>query len=472
MPYQLNAQGIQIASQQELVSFLTGFYESIYGQAIDLTSSSQDGQMLQIYVQAQLDAAGIVLSDYNSRDLNSCTGTQLDTLAWFLPRQGGSFAIYAITVVASGPGTLYGLDQSVQPVTTVQDATGNQYELQATTVISGSGTQVLNFEAVNPGNITAPANSINVPVTVSLFVTSYNNASGTPVTPGQTAETDFNYRIRIMASTAVPGQGFFDSLFAGLGNVPQASKITLYENFGDTVSPNSTCSVAGVPAHGIWAIVQGSATPLSIATAIYNQRTMGCNMRGLSSFPIVRLDGSTITMQWDYVTPQNLFVKFTATSIDGIHPPNLQAIIQQLPGLVNLAPGASFNITELGALVQTIDPNTLVTNAGLGLASGGPFSNILSPSAASQQLVLISADINVTPIVLIPTTSTVAPSAHVQFQAYGGTPTYTYTLSVNNSGGSINSSTGLYTAGSTPGIDTVLATDSATNTATSTVTVT
>lgn len=473
MPYLLNAQGIQIATQLEQEQFLTGNYQQIYGQSIDLSSSTQDGQMLQIYVQAQLDVSALILSDYNSRDANSCTGVQLDTLFYWLPRQGGSFTIYGITVVTSGPGTLYGTDQTVQPASTIQDAAGNQYELQTTTVIPGAGTQVLNYEAANPGAITSPANSINVPVTTALFVTSYNNASGTPVFQGQTAETDFAYRIRGLASQALPSQGFFDSLYASLGNVPQAAKITLYENFGDTVSPNSTCSVAGVPAHGIWAIVQGSATPQSIATAIYNQRTDGCNMRGLSTFVITKKDGSTITMQWDYVTLQSFFYRFTATSIDGVHPPNLQAIISQLPGLVNLAPGAPVNVTALGALVQQIDPNTLVTNGGVSLSSGGPFTNVLSPSSASQQLVLAGAGIIATPMVLLPTTSTVAPAAQVQFTGYGGTQTgYSFSMVSAPSGGSVNASSGLYTAGPNPGVDTVKVTDSASNTATATVTVT
>jgi hypothetical protein len=55
----------------------------------------------------------------------------------------------------------------------------------------------------------------------------------------------------------------------------------------------------------------------------------------------------------------------------------------------------------------------------------------------------------------------------------GGYGAKTYSLSVNNSGGSINSSTGLYTAGATPSVvDTVHVVDGIGSTANASVSVT
>ncbi|HVN66753.1 MAG TPA: hypothetical protein VMT55_00145 [Candidatus Sulfotelmatobacter sp.] len=472
MPYVLDANGIQIATQTELVEFLTGWYQQIYGQDIDLSSSTQDGQMLRTYVQAQQDAAGLVLQDYNSRDANSCTGTQLDTLFWWLPRQGGDFTVQPVTVVTNTATTLYGQDQTVQPVYTVEDSNGNQYQLQTTQSPAGAGSYVYTFVAVEPGNVTSPLNTITTQVTVNLAVDSVNNPT-TYTSAGVNTETDYDYRLRALASADLPSQGFFDSLYAALGIVPQAAKITLYENIGDTTSPNSVCSVAGVPAHGIWAVVQGSAQPKDIATAIYNQRTDGCNMRGGQSYEITRLDGSTFAVLWDFVENQNLYVKFTAGSIDGINPPDYAGILDGLSALVVLSAGQSFNINELATLVQQLDPNTLVTSAGLGLAGGGPFSNVLVPSSAIQQLTLAKARIYILPLLLLPETDTVATLATVQFATYGGSQTgYTYSITHNDSGGSINSGSGLYTAGGSTGTDTIKVEDSDGNTTTATVTVT
>ncbi|MBX3294047.1 MAG: carboxypeptidase regulatory-like domain-containing protein [Acidobacteria bacterium] len=73
---------------------------------------------------------------------------------------------------------------------------------------------------------------------------------------------------------------------------------------------------------------------------------------------------------------------------------------------------------------------------------------------------------------LSPTTATVQTAATQQFTASGGFGTRTFSLAVNNSGGSINPTTGFYTAGSAPGTtDTVRVTDGIGSTIDASVTV-
>jgi len=473
LPYALNAQGITVATQPELEAFLTIAYQSIYGTQIDLSPSSQDGQMLEIYVQAQLDVVAIVLSDYNSRDANSATGTQLDTLFWWLPRQGGTYTIQNLSLVLNAATTLWGTDQTIQPATTYQDATGNEYALQVTQNPAGAGTYVYAFEATEPGAISSTLNTITVPVTVNLAITSARNPT-TYTSLGQNEETDFAYRIRGLASTTIASQGFFGSLFASLGIVPGDSTINLYENYLQSVSTGSAPPnvPAGIPGNCIWAIVGGSALPVNIATAIYNQRSLGCNMKGLQTYNITQADGSIFTVQWDNITTENLYIKFTAGSVNGITPPNLPLILKNLPTVLTFLPGQIASIGEVITAIQGIDPNTLVTNCGLSTSSGGSFTNTLATTAGNYQFVLASSQINILPMQLLPATSAVAPATHITFIAYGGIAPYTYSISVNNSSGSINGSTGVYVAGATPATDTILVTDNVGNTMTASVVVT
>jgi hypothetical protein len=65
------------------------------------------------------------------------------------------------------------------------------------------------------------------------------------------------------------------------------------------------------------------------------------------------------------------------------------------------------------------------------------------------------------PLALSPSSAKVAAGGAVAFQASGGAGGYTYALSVNASGGSIDPSSGEYTAGSAGGTDTVQVTDEA-----------
>jgi len=76
------------------------------------------------------------------------------------------------------------------------------------------------------------------------------------------------------------------------------------------------------------------------------------------------------------------------------------------------------------------------------------------------------------PLVITPATVTVSPRGSHTFVGSGGSGGYSYALTVNNSGGSINASTGVYTAGATADCsDTVEVTDSDSTTADAIVTV-
>ncbi len=77
------------------------------------------------------------------------------------------------------------------------------------------------------------------------------------------------------------------------------------------------------------------------------------------------------------------------------------------------------------------------------------------------------------PLEITPDDYTLPPSDTVTFVASGGTAPYVYSISVNNSGGTIDPDTGEYTAGTTGSVDdTILVTDADDNTATATAHVT
>jgi hypothetical protein len=77
------------------------------------------------------------------------------------------------------------------------------------------------------------------------------------------------------------------------------------------------------------------------------------------------------------------------------------------------------------------------------------------------------------PLDISPTSTSVATGGSKTFSASGGSPPYTFSLATNNSGGTINASTGVYTAGTKAGVtDTVRLTDAAGSTSNATVTVT
>jgi hypothetical protein len=77
------------------------------------------------------------------------------------------------------------------------------------------------------------------------------------------------------------------------------------------------------------------------------------------------------------------------------------------------------------------------------------------------------------PLAISPTSASVATGATRAFSASGGSPPYTFSLASNNSGGTMNASSGVYSAGTKIGVtDTVRVTDSAGSTSNAAVTIT
>jgi uncharacterized phage protein gp47/JayE len=359
MPNSIGPTGLQVATRAEILADFQTAFESIYGSDINLDQDTPDGQMIGIFTQAILDMEDLLVQIYNMFDPDNAVGVILDQRVAIngIQRQAGTYTITPITIVTSQACNLYGLDQSVQPVYTVQDNAGNKWLLQTTQTIGGAGTTVANFRAEFPGaNLTIP-NTIDIPVTIVLGVVSVNNPT-LYTTLGLNEESDAALKIRRQKSVSLASQGYLAGLLAALENINGVSSAFVYENNTDSTD------VDGVPGHSIWVIVSGTATDAEIANAIYTKRNAGCGMKGSTTYIITQVDGSPFVVQWDVVLVENLFIVFEASSINGAEVPDIAAIREGLPVSFVPAVNEEVNINALATQVQILDPNTLVTNAG------------------------------------------------------------------------------------------------------------
>lgn len=560
-PNSIGPAGMTTATQAELVANFTSQLQTIYGSDINTASDTPDGEWLNVQIQAALDNLDLQMQSNNMFDPDNAIGVILDQRVAIngIQRQGGTYSITNVTVVTNQSVNLYGQDQAgIQPVYTVSDSAGNLWELITTQLGLSSGSNVLAFEAANPGAVLTVPNTITIQVTIVLGVVSVNNPT-TYTTLGINQESDANLRLRRQQSVSLASQGYYASLYAALLNINGVTGAFVYEN--DT----SITDGDGVPGHTIWVIVGGSPADSDVANAIYQKRNAGAGMFGSTEFTITQVNGTLFDVFWSYVTPQNLFISFTAGSINGTAQPNISSIVSDLP--TGYVPGVfqEVNINGMACAVQDIDPNTLVTNAGFsngetqiltlsavaasgsfeityagnasvainwndsiatiqskvqaisglssalvtgsiasqtltfnlssitnvqaliyvstnGLLTSGSaaisfsynegYSNTLIPTAKSLQFAVSSNNIIILPMILSPSSVTVTHSGTQTFVGLGGYGTYSYVLTTNNSSGSIDGSTGVYTAGGTfPVVDIITVTDSFGNQATATVNV-
>lgn len=489
MPNEITADGIVTATQNELVSQFTAAFETIYGPDIDLDQDTPDGQIMMNFIQAVLDLEDLIAQVFTTFDPDQAFGTILDQRVAIngIQRQAGTHTLTNITISTNQSVNIYGLDQDDQPYFTVADNAGNQYQLETTQLgfNPGAGGTALAFQAAQPGALLPTPNTITVPVTIVLGVTTINNPTSY-TTAGINEESDAALKVRRQQSVSLASQGYLAGLLAALLNLPGMTGAFIYENNTGTTNGD------GVPGHSIWVIVNGTATVASIANAIYTKRNAGCGMFGSVNYVITQVDGSLFTVLWDNVVTQNLFMKFNVTSINGTGIPAIAAIRAGLATIFSPGVFQEVNVNELATLVQQIDPNSLVTSAGFDTASGGGFGNlILTPSAKNKQFVLSPADIIILPMIVAPasggglrvsgssiisTATVVHGGNNLTFSTVGGYGAdhsgsgSHLTYVVLSGGGSIVSTTGVYTSG-IAGTDVVQVTDALGNTAICTITV-
>lgn len=454
MPNIINANGLTTYTRDELFTIFETELKSIYGSDINLEQDSPDAQMVNIFIQVVLDNLELIRQVYTSFDPDQALGVVLDQRVAIngIQRQGGTFSQTNITIVTSQPVTLYGQNQTLEPIYTVEDDEGNQFQLLETQVITTAGTHVFLFQAVEPGQVLTTPDTITNPVTIVLGVTSVNNPDVQTLI-GLDEESDARLKIRRQQSVSLASEGFRESLIAALRNITGITSAFVYEN-------NSPASDSdGVPAHSIWVIVAGIYDNADVANAIYQKRNAGAGMFGAVEFVITREDGTPFLIKWDNVETVDVFIKFDVESIDGVSLVDYASIRNDLPGL--LIPGVfeSVNINELSTLVQSIDSNALVTNSGFSLTVDGVYSEILNPASKKNQFIVSSPNIIILPILVTPLAPTVDTETQIQFQALGGFGDYAWTLETDGSGATINPTTGLYESGASTGTDVIRATD-------------
>lgn len=377
-------QGLTIQTLPEIISEIKngtadypGMYQ-IYGPTINVEPNSPDGQMINIVAQAKLDMLEFIQQVFTGFDPDQAVGVVLDQRCAIngVFRQAGTYTTTYVSVTTSQALTLPGLDTAPEAPFTVSDAAGNKYFLVAEYAAGTSGTYSLLFRAENLGPVTPVVNTINVVTTITLGVTSVNNPTTAGTTVGTNEESDYALRLRRRKSVALGSQGWAQGLYSALSEIPGVTSSLILENVGNTTDAN------GIPGHSIWALVDGGNETL-IGQAIYNKRNAGCGMKGDITVTINQADNTTFDVKFSRPTGYDLWLTFDTDPIVGATPPDDTYIRNQLmaafygtyngitPVSASLLEQLNFKIGQpastaaIVAFINTISPNTAVSNEGV-----------------------------------------------------------------------------------------------------------
>ena len=335
--------------------------------------------------------------------------------------------------------------------------------LSYATYAGGTGLEIgrrLVVDSSNQAVVAGITSSTNYPTTTGAYQTSYGGGS------------DDGFVTKLDAS----GASLVFSTYLGGTGIDQVVSLTLDSNddaylVGNTNGPFPTTT--GVyqttlgGAFDSW-VAKLVASGASLAFSTYVGATGNDYTSGIARDPSGNIWITGNTDDSHYLVTNDGYQKVYGGSIDGF--------------VTELSPSATSLLyaTYLGGSGQdyvtnvALDSNGIAHLAGYTGSSGFPTTTgALQTTYGGGNYDAFIALLGGAALVLNPSSATAPPKGGVSFSASGGSGTgYTYSLATNASGGSINSSTGDYTAGATGSVtDVVEVTDSANDTATANVTV-
>ena len=395
MPDTFDATGLTVETASEITAALTAGFQNIYGADINVDQNSPDGQAIGILTQIAVDLRELLVEIKNSFDPDQAIGVQLDQRAAIngIARQGATYTVQPVSITVNQNVTLQGLDANFNSPTgtgfTVSDSSGNQYIL-ASTIALTAGTTSLDFRAAQLGAINVPINTITTPITIVAGVTAVNNPSAA-LSVGQNQESDPQFRVRRQRSVALTSNGYLNGLEAALLALPNVTGAAVYENVTDAVDGN------GIPAHGIWAVVEGGANS-DIANTIYMKKSDGANMKGSIVVNETSPTGVIVPIKFDNPTAVPLFLGFTIKQTTAGFSFNTAGIAAYM------AANLSY---EVGAFAETSVPTAVAVAAINSLGGGGvPVLMTISldgitytdflPSSPGNQFTVAAGDIAIT----------------------------------------------------------------------------
>ncbi len=361
----IDANGLTIQSLNEIIAAITLGYQLIYGADIIVTSNSPDGQQINLTAQQKRDLLEVVQSIYNNFDPDQAKGVVLDQRVAInnIQRQGATYTLQDIQVTVDRALTLQGLDGDFDNPDgvgfTVSDNNGNRFILIDSQNPAVAGTNTYAFRAALLGAVETMPDTITEQSTIVLGVTAVNNATGAEEV-GQNEETDAQLRLRRQRSVANASNGYLNGLLGAVLGIDGVTDASIYENVTNTVDSD------GIPAHGIWLIVEGGANT-DIGSKIYEKKSFGANMKGAVEVDIETPSGVIFTAKFDRPTSESLYIQFDIQPTAIGQTFDTAAIAEYLVNNVDYRIGQYADASSLTTLAQAaIDA---VSGAGTGVVS-------------------------------------------------------------------------------------------------------
>ena len=311
VPY-VSSSGLHIPTYQDILDTMISDAQAIYGADIYLGIDTQDYQFLSVIASKQFDSLQAVQLAYNNTCPTTAIGSGLSSLVKLngIARKAASYSTCEVTLTGTASVTITN--------GVVQDQSGILWDLPASVTLVAAGSPIgSSYSWTGTATCETIGAQTALPATITTIATpTYGWASVTNATaavPGLPVETDAQLRARQALSVSIPSLTKLDGTVAAIAAVANVTRYQVYENY-----TNLPLAGSGLPAHSITCVVEGG-TDTDVATAIYNNRGIGCLTYGDVSVTITSVySGIPTVISFKRSTPVPIYVHIQVHPLTGV----------------------------------------------------------------------------------------------------------------------------------------------------------
>lgn len=300
----ITSAGFSRTRLDERLAELGSAMRAIFGNDINLSADSIDGQTLGIFAEAISNSDQLAEAVYQQLDPTMARGVGLSRLVTLngIRRLPGAYT--TLTLLISGT------PNSFIPAGSLFKnwATDDQFSTLGDSFVQAGGTVEVSARALVFGPIVAQANSVTSKVSQLYGITTVTNPTSAII--GRFEETDEQLRLRRAISTGTAGQGLTDALFGFIANITGVLQAKVYEN--PDLAPDSN----GQAGHSIHAVVLGG-DDLAIANGLWAKKSNGVTLVGNTPVVIEDSQGIAHTMYFSRPTERPVYVNIYLTTRRG-----------------------------------------------------------------------------------------------------------------------------------------------------------
>ena len=272
----LTEEGIKIERLDSIVSTLENGLRQIYGQNIDLSPNTPDGQVVGLLAQIRMDFEELAENVYRQLDPDVATGAWLEQRVAYagLMRRGANYSYLRSVVLTGEPNT------RLYSGIVVSDTHKVRWVLVSNVTLDSNGSARADFRSEQLGAFNLAKNTNLTIETITLGLISATTQEDAEI--GIEEETDIQLRERFLFSRTKNEQNSAEAINAKIAALPDVKHVRVLEN------NTGQRDAFGVEPHSINVIVNGGDSN-SIADVIYQNKGAGVGLQG----------GTQVTLQRD-----------------------------------------------------------------------------------------------------------------------------------------------------------------------------